>query len=79
MLESLVPQLYLYIPGDLAAQVRRRAEAQGVSVSRYLAELVAKDIPSGWPSNFFREVVGGWVGERLRRAAQPKLERRDKL
>jgi len=74
-----MPQLHLYIPDDLAAEIKRRAKAEGVSVSRYLAELVAREVPAGWPKDYFREVVGGWVGGRLTRPPQPELENRDRL
>lgn len=34
----LVPQLHLYVPDEVARQVRLRAEARGLSVSAYLLE-----------------------------------------
>jgi hypothetical protein len=71
--------LHLYIPDELAAEIRRRAKTEGVSVSRYLADLVARQVPAGWPKDFFRDIVGGWVGARLTRPPQPELERRDRL
>ncbi len=58
-----VPQMHLYVPEALAETVRRRAQEKGVSVSRYLAELVQHEISDEWDDSFFEEVVGGWVGE----------------
>jgi hypothetical protein len=66
------------LPDAVAEEVRRRAEARGVSVSRYLAELVAREVRGGWPDGFFEEVVGKWEGE-LERPAQGELESRERL
>ncbi|MBK8997609.1 MAG: hypothetical protein IPM35_17915 [Myxococcales bacterium] len=72
-------QLHLYLPDAVAEEVRRRAEARGVSVSRYLAELVAREVHGGWPDGFFEKVVGKWEGELLERPAQGELESRERL
>lgn len=74
-----MPQLHLYVPEEVAGEIARRAEGRGLSVSRYLAELVRREIGSGWPEAFFDEVVGGWQGEPLQRAPQGAVERRDEL
>lgn len=74
-----MPQLHCYVPESLAARLRQRAEAQGLSVSRYLAELVRHDVEASWPASFFSEVVGGWQGEALTRPAQGESELRDAL
>lgn len=69
-----MPQLHLYVPDELAAEIARRAEARGLSVSRYLADLVRAEVAGGWPEDFFGSVVGGWAGPALERAPQPPLE-----
>jgi hypothetical protein len=74
-----MPQLHLYLPENIASEVRRRAEAQGQSVSKYLAALVRRDVGLGWPEGFFDEVVGGWKGEPIKRPPQGHLEDRDRL
>jgi hypothetical protein len=74
-----MPQLHLYVPDELAAEIARRAEAQGMSISRFLAELVRRDIGTAWPEGFFEDVVGGWQGEPLRRVAQLDYEERTTL
>lgn len=74
-----MPQLHMYLPRELADEVKRRAEARGSSVSAYLADLVKGQISDDWPESFFSEVVGGWAGEPLRRAPQPPLEVREVL
>lgn len=72
-----MPQLHLYLPRALAEEVRRRADRKGVSVSRFLADLVRAQVADDWPEDFFSEVVGGWHGAPLQRPSQPPLERRE--
>lgn len=50
-----------------------------MSVSRFLAEVVRRDIGTGWPEGYFEEVVGGWRGEPLERAARLEYEERASL
>lgn len=70
---------YCYVSEPIARKVQERADAAGVSTSRYLAELIRRDVSSGWPEGYFQQVVGGWQGEELVRPEQPPLEQRDKL
>lgn len=72
-----MPQLHLYVMDDLAEALRRRAEAEGKTVSRYLADLVRRDLGGGWPEGWFETVVGGWQGEPPERGEPGQLEQRD--
>ena len=74
-----MPQLHAYVPERVAARLRARARARGMPVSRYLAELIQRDVDLGWPADFFDRVISGWKGEALRRAPQGKVEERDEL
>lgn len=74
-----MPQMHFYVPDAMAKQLRARARAQGLSVSRYLADVVRHELGAGWPEGFFEEVVGGWQGKPLRRPPQGKLENREIL
>jgi len=67
-------QLGSYVPTSLAERVAARARARGVPVSRYLADLIRRDVELGWPDGFFERVAGGWKGAPLRRAPQGRLE-----
>jgi len=69
----------LYVPDYIAERVRQRAEALGVSVSRFLVDLVKREVAAGWPDGYFEQTVGGWVGDPLVRPAQPKLDEREAL
>ena len=72
-----MPQLHTYVPKSLAERVAARAKARGVPVSRYLADLIRRDVELGWPDGYFDRVVGGWKGAPLRRAPQGRLEDRE--
>lgn len=72
-------QLHFYVPDEFAEKVRQEAQAAGMSVSRYLADLVKREIALDWPEKFFEEVVGGWMGEPLERPVQGDYEQRDML
>lgn len=74
-----MPQLHLYIPDKVADEVKRRAQASGLSTSRYLAEIIKREVSSGWPEDFFADIVGGWQGEPLERAPQGHQDGRDFL
>lgn len=70
-------QLHCYVPEEIAEQARRRAEQTGLSLSRYLAELVKRDAQanSGWPEGYF-DLFGQWEGAPLERAPQGEFEKR---
>jgi hypothetical protein len=73
-----MPQLHFYLPESLAVRIRQRARARGVSVSRYVAEIMRNEVGDEWPEGYFEEVVGGWKGE-LERPGQGEPEERDEL
>ena len=72
-------QLHLYLPDDVAEEVKQRAKSRGLTVSAYLAEVVRSQMTDQWPKDFFSKVVGGWVGKPLERPEQPPYERREDI
>lgn len=70
-------QLHCYVPDEIAQQAKLRAEQAGLSLSRYLAELVKRDAQSvaGWPEGYF-ELFGKWQGAAPERPPQGPLEER---
>ena len=74
-----MPQLHLYVPREIAREVKRRAQAKSATVSAYLAELVKREVADAWPEEFFDEIVGGWRGSRLERPPKLDLEAREPL
>ena len=53
-----MPQIHFYVPEDLASKIRDRAEAAGLSVSRYVADVVKTELVTDWPEGFFEKVPG---------------------
>jgi hypothetical protein len=74
-----MPQLHLYVAEEVASLVRQHARARRMTVSGYLADLVRREVASGWPAGFFDDVVGAWAGKSLRRPRQGRFERRERL
>ena len=77
-----MPQLHCYVPKEIAAELRRRAEAEATSVSALLGALVKREVggQDDWPEGYFEKVVGGWRGdEPLERLPQPPAEEREAL
>lgn len=71
-----MPQLHLYVPEEVAEALRQKAKAERKSLSKYLADLVKREVEPGWPPGYFEEVSGGWQGD----LAEPEdlpLEERD--
>ena len=70
-------QLHCYVPEEIAHQAQRRATQSGLSLSRYLAELVKRDAEAsaGWPEGYF-DLFGKWEGAPLERPPQLHLETR---
>ena len=66
-----MPQLHLYVPEDLATKVREKAKARKMTISRYLAEVIKKEVGQGWPKGYFERVCGKWEGD------FPELPRRE--
>jgi hypothetical protein len=75
-MEVVMPQLHLYVPEDVAEALRKRAEAKQLSLSKYLADIVKREVGQGWPDDFFTRVAGGWHGDPLVRPEELLLEER---
>ena len=72
-----MPQLHLYVPEETAGAIRQRAHERGTSVSKYLAEIVRRELTDAWPEGYFDDVVGGWRGGELTRPPQQEFEARE--
>ncbi len=71
-------QLHFYIPDSVEDSVKIKAEHAHLSVSKYLAELVKREVANQWPENYF-DNFGQWEGEPLQRPAQGDMEQRETL
>ncbi|MDQ7017395.1 MAG: hypothetical protein Q9N68_13570 [Gammaproteobacteria bacterium] len=71
-------QLHCYLPDELAKQFQRKAKQAHLSVSKYLALLVKKELENQWPQDYF-ELFGGWQGPPLERPKQDSFEQREQF
>jgi len=73
-------QLHCYVPDDVAEKVQLRAKQAGMSLSRYLAELVKRDACAGeeWPEGYF-DLFVPIEGAELERPPQGQPEVREPL
>ena len=74
-----MPQLHFSVSEDVAEKVKSRARHSNMTVSGYLAGIVAREVGDGWPPGFFDEVVGSWQGSPLKRPPQGEYEAREQL
>ena len=51
-----MPQFHFYVPDDFAKRIKARAAKARLPVSRYLAELVKKDVGQDWPEEYFERI-----------------------
>jgi hypothetical protein len=70
-------QMHLYVPAEVAKQLKERARALGMPVSRYLTTVVRRELGNGWPEAFFDQVIGQWQGAPLKRPPQGNPEERE--
>lgn len=71
-------QLHCYVPDTIAEHFRRKAEQSHLSTSKYLAQLVKKEVGQEWPEDYFT-LFGSWEGSPLQRPEQGDLESRPLL
>ena len=71
-------QIHCYVPDEVAKRFKKRAEHAHLSVSKYLAQLVKRDVADQWPEDFF-ELFGSWEGDPLERPPQGEYEDRPGL
>ena len=53
-----MPRLHFYIPDDVAEKIKVRAAQAKLPVSRYVADLVKRDVGQGWPKDYFERISG---------------------
>ena len=71
-----MPQLHCYVPDDLAKRLQEKAQQAHLSVSKYLALLIKKEVENQWPEGYF-ELFGSWQGDPLERPPQGDYEQRE--
>jgi hypothetical protein len=72
----IMPRISFYVPEKTVSQLRKNAQEKKLSLSKYIAGLVEKDLnQNGWPEGFFEQVVGSWQGEIIEIKDFPLQER----
>jgi len=69
-------QLHFYVPDKFATEIRDRAKQAHLSVSRYLVELISREIGTEWPEDYFSGICGSWHGGALKREPEGAVETR---
>ena len=69
-------QLHCYVNDELAKRFQKKAEQAHLSVSKYLATLVEREVKNQWPEGYF-DLFGGWKGDPLERSAVGDYEKRE--
>lgn len=72
-------QVTIYLPDELAERMRRAAESEGVSQSRWIARLIDARLARAWPQEVLA-LVGSWPkdfpdAEQIRRGQGSDLPR----
>jgi len=71
-------QLHCYVKGELAKKFQQKAQQANLSVSKYLALLVQREVENQWPEGYF-DLFGSWKGDALERQPQPDYEKRQEF
>ena len=71
-----MPQLHFYVPDDVAEQIKARAALAKQPVSRYVADLVKRDVGQGWPKDYFERISGAAEAATIRHEPSGPAEER---
>ncbi|MDO8273530.1 MAG: hypothetical protein Q7U82_16670 [Gammaproteobacteria bacterium] len=69
--------LHFYVPDNVEAQIRMKASQANLPLSKYLAELVKREVglQNQWPVGYF-ELFDAWQGEPASRLVELIIETR---
>ena len=60
-----MPQLHFSTDWETARYLSEQAQARGLTLSKYLAELVRSQVPDMWPAGCLDDVIGSCVAAPL--------------
>lgn len=69
-----MPQLHFTVDEATAKRIEREAKRRGMSVSRYLASLLAATDGGRWPAGYVDAVVGSCADAGLREPSELPLD-----
>lgn len=70
-----MPQLHFSVTDEIAELIRARAAQAKQSVSRYVADMVKRDIGRDWPEGYFMRIAGAKTAAIIYAASGPPEER----
>lgn len=69
-----MPQLHFSVDETTAQRLRDQAEREGVSLSRYLAKVLGREVQSEWPQGYLAAVVGSCAGDPIEEPTELDLD-----
>jgi hypothetical protein len=60
-----MPQIHFSVDEQTAKRIAREAKKRGMTVSKYVATLVAHEMADAWPPSYLDTVVGSCGGAQL--------------
>ncbi len=69
-----MPQLYFSVDRETASRLSREAENQNISLSRYLARVMKREVRETWPDAYLAQVVGSCSDDPLTEPGDLKLD-----
>jgi uncharacterized protein YllA (UPF0747 family) len=74
----VMPQLRFTVSEEIATKLRKKAAERNWNLSKYIAEIVKKEVDvDGWPEGYFEQVVGSWKGQGIEEPEDLPLQERD--
>ena len=67
-------QLHCSVDEATAARLAEEARKRGLSLSRYLAEIVRRELPEQWPEDYLHAVVGSCASFPIKEPASLPLD-----
>lgn len=67
-------QLHCSVDEATAARLAHEAKKRGISLSRYLAEIIRRGLPTQWPDGYLHGVVGSCADDPIEEPASLPLD-----
>ncbi|MEQ1508540.1 MAG: hypothetical protein ABMB14_40285 [Myxococcota bacterium] len=71
----MMTQLQFSVDAEIAARLEARAKQRGTTLSRYLAQLVCRELGDAWPEGYLDRVIGSCASDPLEEPGDSPLRR----
>jgi len=71
-------RIHCYLPVEIETELRARAKARKLPLSKYIAAILTREVGKDWPDGWSERVYGGWK-DPIERAPQGEYEKRRPL